>query len=79
MSERFPGIDWHCDRCNAYLNDQAGFDDNKYTWVCKECGYKNSISRTNIFSSSLEFFKLMKDVRSGNFELDDDSDDDEDY
>ena len=27
MSERFPGIDWYCDRCNAYLNDQPGFDD----------------------------------------------------
>ena len=25
MSERFPGIDWYCDRCNAYLNDQPGF------------------------------------------------------
>ena len=27
MSERFPEIDWYCDRCNAYLNDQPGFDD----------------------------------------------------
>ena len=26
MSERFPEIDWYCDRCNAYLNDQSGFD-----------------------------------------------------
>ena len=32
MSERFPGIDWYCDRCNAYLNDQPGFDDHHY--VC---------------------------------------------
>lgn len=24
MNERFPGIDWYCDRCNAYLNDQPG-------------------------------------------------------
>ncbi len=31
MSERFPGIDWWCDRCGAYLNDQDGFDDNNYT------------------------------------------------
>lgn len=22
ISERFPEIDWCCDRCNAYLNDQ---------------------------------------------------------
>ena len=29
MSERFPGIDWYCDRCNVYLNDQPGFDDHQ--------------------------------------------------
>lgn len=26
MSDRFPGIDWYCDRCNAYLNIQPGFE-----------------------------------------------------
>lgn len=51
MGERFPGIDWWCDLCGAYLNDQIGFDDHKYTWKCTECGYKNSISRDNIFQS----------------------------
>lgn len=44
MSERFPEIDWYCDRCNAYLNDQSGFDDHHYVWKCTECGHKNSIS-----------------------------------
>ena len=24
FDERFPGIDWHCDRCGAYLNSQEG-------------------------------------------------------
>jgi len=28
--ERFPDIDWFCDRCNAYLNIQPGFDDHHY-------------------------------------------------
>lgn len=46
--ERFPGIDWYCDRCNAQLNIQPGFDDHKYVWKCTKCGYKNSISRDNI-------------------------------
>lgn len=59
MCERFPEIDWYCDRCNAYLNDQPGFDDHKYTWKCKECGYKNSISSTNIFESEDEFRNFM--------------------
>ena len=51
MSERFPDVDWYCDRCNAHLNSQSGFDDNKYTWRCEACGHKNSISRDNIYES----------------------------
>ena len=45
---RFPGIDWYCDHCGALLNSQKNFDDHKYVWKCKECGFKNSISWDNI-------------------------------
>ena len=55
MSDRFPDVDWWCDRCNAHLNNQPGFDDHKYTWVCTECGYKNSISATNIYESEEDY------------------------
>lgn len=55
MSERFPGIDWYCDRCNAYLNYQSGFDDNHYVWKCTECGHKNSISSDDIYESEEDF------------------------
>lgn len=48
MAERFPDIDWYCDKCNAYLNSQEGFDDRKYLWKCTECGFKSSISKDNI-------------------------------
>lgn len=48
MSERFPDIDWYCDGCGAYLNDQDEFDDSHYVWECEECGYKSSISWNNI-------------------------------
>lgn len=48
MTERFPDIDWWCDGCGAYLNDQDGFDDHKYLWKCNECGFKSSISKDNI-------------------------------
>ncbi|MBO3091673.1 Sec23/Sec24 zinc finger-containing protein [Schleiferilactobacillus harbinensis] len=48
MADRFPDIDWWCDRCGAYLNTQAGFTDSKYIWQCTECGFKNSISKSNI-------------------------------
>lgn len=51
MSERFPNIDWYCDRCNSHLNKQSGFSDSKYIWRCTGCGHKNSISRSNIYES----------------------------
>lgn len=47
-SERFPDIEWFCDRCNACLSYQHGFNDHCYVWKCTECGYKNSISSDNI-------------------------------
>ena len=46
--DRFPGIDWYCDKCNAFLNRQKGFDDHKKVWKCTECGFKNSISEDSI-------------------------------
>ena len=60
MSERFPGIDWRCDRCDALLNEQKGFDDHKYIWRCTKCGHKNSISKENIYRSYVEFKKSKK-------------------
>ena len=48
MEIRFPGIDWFCDNCGTHLNNQPNFDDRKYIWKCKKCGYKNSISAANI-------------------------------
>ena len=57
MSERFPGIDWWCDHCGAYLNNKKGFNDHKYTWKCTKCGHKNSISRDNIYKSHEEYRK----------------------
>lgn len=55
MTERFPDIDWYCDRCESHLNNQKNFDDNKYLWKCTECGYKNSISSNNIFDSKEDY------------------------
>lgn len=55
MTERFFDIDWYCDRCNAYLNDQLGFNDHNYTHKCSECGHKNSISSDNIYESEEDF------------------------
>ena len=46
--ERFPNVEWFCDNCGDNLNCQPGFNDHKYIWKCTACGFKNSISRTNI-------------------------------
>lgn len=45
---RFPEYEWYCASCKENLNNQAGFNDNKFTWVCKNCSYKNSISKDNL-------------------------------
>lgn len=55
MKKRFPNIDWFCDRCGTFLNEQCGFDDHKYIWQCAECGHKNSISRNNIYASEQDY------------------------
>lgn len=46
--ERFLDYEWYCVHCHEKLNDQAGFDDNKFTWKCTKCSYKNSISKDNL-------------------------------
>ena len=60
MGARFPEVDWSCDRCNAYLNVQPGFDDHHYVWKCTECGHKNSISADSIYESEEEFRNYSK-------------------
>lgn len=42
MNERFPDVDWYCDRCNAYLNIQPGFDDHHYIWKCTDAVIKTA-------------------------------------
>lgn len=56
MTERFPDIDWWCERCGTHLNSQNNFDDHKYTWKCTECSFKNSISKDNIYESHEEYY-----------------------
>ena len=59
MEERFPDIDWFCDNCGAYLNQQRNFNDRKYIWKCTKCGYKNSISSANIRYVESVFVRVM--------------------
>lgn len=43
------GIDWYCDECNEYLNNQIGFDAYGDTWICTECGCVNDITQNNVW------------------------------
>lgn len=59
---RFPGIDWYCDKCGAFLNTQQNFDDHKYIWKCRKCGYKNSISWANIRTGDSKPTKFLLSI-----------------
>ena len=55
LDARFPGIDWFCDRCGDYLNEQEGFDDHLPVWKCTHCGYRNCIDIDNISHSEQDY------------------------
>ena len=44
------GIDWYCDKCNVYLNNQSGFNTISGTWICEECGHENSVTVNNVIN-----------------------------
>lgn len=57
LDKRFPGIEWYCDECDAYLNEQEGFDDYLPYWECRECGYFNRLEIDEIYEYSGDFDK----------------------
>ncbi len=40
---------WFCDKCDAFLNVQPGFDASEGKWNCVQCGYENDITKDNVF------------------------------
>jgi DNA-directed RNA polymerase subunit RPC12/RpoP len=41
------------------LNNQEGFTTETDTWICKECGYLNDMSKENVYSSEEEYQEAM--------------------
>jgi len=39
---------WFCDACDAYLNNQEGFDRQALSHVCQNCGHENFLTFDNI-------------------------------
>ncbi|SEB55551.1 hypothetical protein SAMN04489806_1094 [Paramicrobacterium humi] len=47
---RFPDVDWSCDECFTYLNEQPGFTDENGSWTCTSCGHECAVTADNILS-----------------------------
>lgn len=71
VRNKFPGIDWYCDNCNACLKDQQSFVDTRGSWTCTNCGYTNQINEEEIgyypyYSQkklvTLQFFVITKNI-----------------
>ncbi len=58
-------IIWRCDGCGDLLNTQDGFDESKKEFVCKRCGYRNSLEDGAVFESEDEYLSYMKDPYRG--------------
>ena len=61
--------DWHCDNCNAPLDDQDGFDPYCGTWECEECGHINQINQDNIIMDLPSSIGGITFMASSNSEL----------
>lgn len=52
---------WFCDECEAYLNNQDGFDKKSTRHICRKCGYENDITFNNIKGVCSDCGKLLSD------------------
>ena len=46
----YDDVDWYCDECDAYLNNQIGFNTSSGRWTCTNCGCENDVTEDNILS-----------------------------
>lgn len=52
---------WFCDECNAYLNNQNGFDRRASFHICQKCGYKNDTTFDNVKGICSDCGKVIPD------------------
>ena len=55
-------IFWFCDQCDAYLNEQEGFDEENVTHVCTECGFENQLTVDNVNGVCSECGVILPDA-----------------
>jgi ribosomal protein L37AE/L43A len=39
---------WFCDKCEAFMNTQKGFNTKSSHWTCSKCGFDNDVTAANI-------------------------------
>ena len=52
---------WFCDECNAYLNNQDGFDCHAAKHICQNCGYENDTTLENVKGICSDCGKIIPD------------------
>lgn len=67
LENRFPGVEWYCDKCDAHLNEQEGFDDHLPEWKCTACGYVNPISIEEIYDNDEDWRNGIRAVDAEKF------------
>ena len=58
-------IVWICDKCGAILNLQAGFSEALGEWECRECGFKDKLSKNEIYISDEEYQADLRNPYKG--------------
>ncbi|MGI6052446.1 MAG: hypothetical protein ACOYA9_08175 [Bilifractor sp.] len=67
LENRFPDVEWYCDKCGAHLNEQTGFDDHLPEWKCRVCGYENKLDISEIYDSDEDWKNRIRPVDAGKF------------
>lgn len=67
LKNRFPDIEWYCDRCEAHLNEQEGFDDHLPKWKCRMCGYENKLDIGEIYDNEEDWQNQIRPVDAEKF------------
>lgn len=63
-------IEWYCDHCGCYMNNQEGFTRKEGTWICEKCGFENDVTNNNVIDNPVgiseeiifEVINVYKDV-----------------
>ncbi len=68
LQNRFPDIEWYCDRCGAHLNEQTGFNDYLSRWKCQMCGYENKLDISEIYGNKEDWQNRVRRTDARKFE-----------